>query len=282
MKPQPSGSTPNVRPTAPVSLSEAIRAVLDSGLPDRPRVMRQAIDIVLGSGSEAAGHLTPRRAAAQVSALAWSLLHSGRAGAAIRLADRRALSLLSLAAGEAPASTQSACYSALAEVFLLNGRLSSAATCAASAADYATGQEAHRFRALSLQAASQALNGEFNAAARAMGSAREVDAGRGWSSSSWPLALAGLQIGFRRGDSEGMEQILDALVGGDDAVARSAAPARQDLAQCGPRGIPPGDSRRREPDPRGRPWLPPRRSSPISGYRWRRWRWCTSVIPARL
>lgn len=222
MKPRFSEPAERTRTTLPADLTKSIGTILNSGLPHSPAVTRQSIDAVLGSSRETAGHLTPRSAVAYISALAWSLLRSGRAGDALHLADRRGLALLRLAAGEASAPSQSACYAVLSEVFLLNGRLTDAAACAASAVDYAETQEAARFRGLSLQAASQALNGEFTAAARTMGSAREVDAGRGWSGASWPLALAAFQIGFRRNDSEGMQQILDSLtVETSDVVARS-------------------------------------------------------------
>ncbi|WP_036922425.1 helix-turn-helix transcriptional regulator [Propionicicella superfundia] len=204
------------------SLAHAVTAVVRSGLPTRPRAPRAAVDVVLAAGIDAAGPMAPRARAAFIAALVSALLHSGRAHGALQLAERRGMPALTGAAPDASAVLQSSGYAVMAEAFLLNGRLADAASCAGFAIDYAGDDEAHRFRALSLLAASQALNGELASAAGVIGSARELDNGRSWSDAAWPLVMADLQTRFRRNDAEGMERLLD----GFGRLARPAAVER--------------------------------------------------------
>jgi DNA-binding CsgD family transcriptional regulator len=208
-----------------VGLTEAVALVLDAGLPSTPFAPRWAVDTIAAAGSDGIGRVPPRQAAAFVCALAWVLLRAGRASAALQLCERNALPLLARAAVRTPALEQSLCHSVIAEVFLLTGRLPDAAAAARTALEYADEDDAHRFRALGVLAAALAMNGEFTTAAGVFGSACELDKGRGWSSASWPLALAGIQIGFRTGDADDLQQLTEALEasGDPDVVSRAVA-----------------------------------------------------------
>lgn len=222
------GSRPDPNRTghAPTAgtLTQAVGAVLKSTLPTGARAPRWAVDSLVGAGPDA-GRTRIGTTPEFLAGLVWSLLRSGRPGDALRLADRRGSVALSRTAGEALPTTQSVCYSVLAEAFLLNGRLPDAAAAARSAADYAVTSDPHRFRALALLAAALSVNGETASAAEAVGAARELGEERGWIAASWPMVLASAQIGFRRSDAAGMAQALDAfrLVPDPDAVERAVA-----------------------------------------------------------
>ncbi|MFB9621112.1 LuxR C-terminal-related transcriptional regulator [Brooklawnia cerclae] len=200
-------------------------AVLESILPYGPTAPRWAVDKVFGAALGGDGRTGAKATPEFRAALSWSLLRAGRFDDALKLSEGRGLTVLSQAAGEVPDTMQSVCYSVTAETFLLNGRLSDAAATARIAADYATESQPHRFRALSLLAATLALSGEVAPAAGAIGSAWELDGGRGWVGASWPLVLATTQIGFWQSDADGIQEALDTFsrVADPDAVERAVA-----------------------------------------------------------
>jgi len=163
------------------------------------------------------------------AALTWSLLHSGHPERATELADRVVIAALRRTAGQALPATHSACYSAVAEAFLLNGRLREAAQCCRFAKDYAVeaADAGCRYRALGLLTATLALSGEIVAAEEAATEAISMDGDRGWMAerSSWPLLLGLVLIRARSADAAGIAEACDRLErsSGDDLVARSIA-----------------------------------------------------------
>jgi len=203
-------------------LSEAISAVLASGLPGQRRPTRVDIDQVLAVGWPPSPGTAKPSAAKQAAALAWSLGRSGQARTALTAADRYAMPLLTACAAQADPLDQARSYAALAETYLLHGHLAEAATCAQFSADYAEGSAADEFRAAELRAAAEALNGEFTAAGGAIGTACETCRTNGWGCGTWPVTIAVTQIGFRTGNVDQCNNALESLAAAaEDPVERS-------------------------------------------------------------
>jgi len=197
------------------TLLAAVTAVLRSSLPAQPTVSRSTIAVLLGSPRRELRGLPLPILAAYTAAVVWSLIRSGQASQAARLVDREGLELLKSGAVSAPPATESVCYSVMASAYLLTGRCSEGAYSAQIARDYAAeaDDDACRFLALGLSAASLAVSGEFSTAAGLLGSARELGAAHGWGSGAWPLVLASVLIDYRRGDADGIQAALESLGG---------------------------------------------------------------------
>lgn len=210
-------------------LSAAVTSVLANCLPGQAPAQRSAIDAVLGARMRES---TARQLAASGTynaALTWAFLHSGQSEKAAELAQRVVIAALQRTAGQAPPATQSACYSAVAEAFLLNGRLRQAAQCCRFAKDYAVeaADAGCRYRALGLLTSTLALSGEIAAAGEAAAEAMRLDEGGRWldERSSWPLLMGLVLIGARAADVAGITEACERLdrACGDDLVARSVA-----------------------------------------------------------
>lgn len=225
---RPSKAQPG-SPGAPSALIEAVTAVLSATLPGQSRAPGSAIDTVIGADPREVTALSPAVAVAYDAALVWCGLRSGQHSAAVELAERDAMPGLRRVARQTPASTQSACYSVLAEAYLLNGQLRESVECARFARDYAdeAADDGCRFRALALLALARALSGEIHVAAAAAQEAVDFDEGGVWSAeqNSWPLVLAVAVITARTGDHQKLQASGEALQRccGDDVVARTAA-----------------------------------------------------------
>lgn len=192
---------------------EAAGLVLRSGLPGEPSAPRWAQDVTLAARRDEV-RLLPRQArAAYSTALAVCLVQAGKTEQAADLADRESMELLRQAAGPASATTQSACYAALAEAYLLAGRVAEATDCARIARDYAcqSDDDAVRLRALGMLAAGRSANGELAQAAALLNAAEEIRASRDWGVEKWPMVFATVLVSHRRGDDEGVEMALAAL-----------------------------------------------------------------------
>jgi len=211
----------------PSPLSEAIAAILGCGVPGNERVTRVHVDVLLAAGWPPPAHAGRSARAQHAAALAWALGRAGRPQEALTMAGRHAMPLLSGAAVEAEPVAQSESYSALAETYLLHGRLAEAAACSQFASDYAGDSAPHQFRAAALRAAADALNGEFASAGASLGSAQDLDQGRGWLCSSWPITIATTQISFRTGNNTQAECALESL------AAAAADPVERAVVRLG-------------------------------------------------
>lgn len=218
-----------IQPPSTQDFVEAVTAVLASCIPGQARASRSALDIVIGARIRAATAAAPGASATYTAALAWSWLHSGHPTKAVDLVDRDVMSGLQRVAGQASASTLSASYSVLAEVYLLNGRLREGVACCRFALDYAVeaADDGCRYRALGLLTASLALSGEIAAAAQAAAEAVGLDVGDSWAQeqSSWPLLLGLVLVRARAADAAAIEQLCASLARscGEDVVARTVA-----------------------------------------------------------
>lgn len=216
-------------PSLRITLAAAIEAALRSGTPGYPRATRIHVDLVIATGWPSLPRTSRSMRARHATALAWAFGRDGQARQALTLAGRHAMPLLAAAAAEADLLVQSECYAALAETYLLHGYLSDAAACAQFATQYAdSGSSApHQFRAAALLAAAEALNGEYTAAGATLGSAGDLDRGRGWLSASWPIAIATTQIGFRSGKLDQARLAMESL------SAAAADPLERTVARLG-------------------------------------------------
>lgn len=205
-------------------LHEVMLQVLKAGLPDSEPLPRSSIDAVLGAQGRQEGGTAQERAI-RATARATCLAQAGMPREALMVADRQAMELLWRAAGSLPPSVQSAGYAVLTEIYLVNGRCSDGNECARIAEDYAreSDDEASIFRSLGLRAATAAQNGELREAIDMMSTAAEIEAGRGWSATSWPIAWASIHIGYREADTRRVSAALEVLKLGapDNHVARA-------------------------------------------------------------
>lgn len=207
----------------------AVITILMSCLPGQAKAPRSAIDVVIGARIRPAAPQSAKASSTYNAALAWSWLHSGHPAEAVQLADRDIMSGLQRLARHAPASTVSAAYAILAEVYLLNGRLRDSVACGRFAKDYAleAADAGCQYRALGLLTSSLALSGETTAAAQAAAEAVALDGEQGWAQeqSSWPLLLGLVLVLARAGDAESVQEHCGTLAQscGDDVVARAVS-----------------------------------------------------------
>ncbi len=193
-------------------LTEAASAVLASVLPGQQQARRSDMDALLGADSEALTGLPPSTRIACMAAVVWARLHSGQHSSALAFIEKRVLAGLRNVAAEMTPSTQSTCYSIIAECYLLNGYLAEGLHCAEQAFDYAI--EARdigcEFRALSLRSLGFSLNGEIAQAEPLAEAASALSAERGWvaGSSFCSLSSALILIGARRTDGEALRRIV--------------------------------------------------------------------------
>lgn len=192
-------------------LQSTVDVVLRAGIPGERSTSRAQVDLLTSVGWPPPPLATQHDRSGYAAALAWALGRSGRSQQALAIAERYAMPLMAAGAANGSPLAQSRGYSLLAETYLLHGHLPEAAASGMYAADYAGTDERHRFRALSLQAASRALNGEFQEAAGVIGSAHDLDQGHGWSAASWPLALAVAQVSFRSGQIQAAAEAIESL-----------------------------------------------------------------------
>ena len=167
-------------------LTEAASAVLASVLPGQQQARRSDMDALLGADSEALTGLPPSTRIACMAGVVWARLHSGQHSSALAFIEKRVLAGLRNVAAEMTPSTQSTCYSIIAEFYLLNGYLAEGLHCAEQAFDYAI--EARdigcEFRALSLRSLGFSLNGEIAQAEPLAEAASALSAERGWVAGS--------------------------------------------------------------------------------------------------
>lgn len=190
---------------------EALR-VVRAGLPGVRQLPRGSMEVVLTALTRTRNG-TPAERAIRAAAIAGCLVHTGSPDAALAIADGQATELLRAAASSQPPELQSAGYSLLAEVHLVNGRCIPSSDAARLAEEYAreSGDEATIFRALSMRAVSAAQNGELSSAERWVQAANELGGPHGWLADSWPLALSGVHLGYRGGDVERISAALQVL-----------------------------------------------------------------------
>lgn len=215
----------SARPTGS-GLFRAVALILASDLPGQPQAPRSAMDTVLGSRMRVAGTLSAEAAASHTAALIVALLHSGQAEEAADLADREGMFALHRVAGTAPAATQSACYSVLAEAYFFVGRLRDSVACGRFARSYAeeAADDGCLFRAMGVLACALAMSGDISAARKHVDAATELGEPAGWLNhhSAGFLLFAEILLLARSADASNIERAIEnlTLIGGNDVLLR--------------------------------------------------------------